>query len=76
MVVGCESEPHSSVTIGKNNDIKVDTLFTVDGCTAYRFFDGGNGPIYFTKCVNSVQSATQWTEQAGKASRQVSVETN
>lgn len=42
-------------------DFEVDTLFTKDGCTVYRFMDGGS-PRYFTNCKGS----TSWRETCGK----------
>lgn len=42
-------------------DATVEKLFTVDGCTVYRFIDSGSRR-YFTNCKGS----TQWTEGCGK----------
>lgn len=66
----CLADAHKSIQIGKNDDIQVDTLFTVDGCTVYRFNDGGTK--YFTRCENSVKSTTLFRE--GKHDAQI--ETN
>ena len=45
-------------------------LFTVDGCTVYRFYDNGYSR-YFTNCSGS----TQWSESSGKnSSRLVTVD--
>jgi hypothetical protein len=43
-----------------NAEYKVDTLFSKDGCTVYRFHDGGYR--YFTNCVGS----TEWRVSCGK----------
>lgn len=50
-------------------DATVERLFTVDGCTVYRFIDSGN-KRYFTNCKGS----TQWSENCGKnCSRDVGI---
>lgn len=46
-----------------NPEIQVDTLFIKDGCTVYRFRDGGYAR-YFTKCGGHTQ--TNWQESCGK----------
>ena len=58
-LTGCEREPESTVTAGR--DIKVSKLFTVDGCSVYRFGDSGRS-VYFTNCSGS----TQYTVNCGK----------
>jgi hypothetical protein len=35
-----------------NPNVKVEKLFTHDGCTVYRFYDGGRDH-YFSKCENA-----------------------
>lgn len=50
-------------------DATVEKLFTVDGCTVYRFYDSGY-KRYFTNCKGSVE----WRENCGKnCSRSVEV---
>lgn len=49
LLTGCEKEPESTVVVGVEQDFKVGRLFTVDGCTAYRFYDNGQA-IYYTNC--------------------------
>lgn len=44
-------------------EFKVDRLFTIDGCTVYRFSDAGY-LRYFTNCKGNVSS--QYTMQSGK----------
>jgi hypothetical protein len=45
-LVACSKPPESSVTKGQ---FKVETLFTNEGCTVYRFEDGGHD-VYYTNC--------------------------
>lgn len=52
-------QPESTTAAGI--EFKVDKLFTHDGCTVYRFVDGGNYR-YFTNC----QGSTNWIENCGK----------
>lgn len=59
MLTACKGEPEATQKAGV--DFKVETLFTVDGCTIYRFADGGYK--YFTNCKGS----TSWQESCGKA---------
>jgi hypothetical protein len=67
-LISCSAkQPESTTAAGV--DFKVDKLFTHDGCTVYRFVDGGNYR-YFTNC----QGSTNWTENCGKnCSRNMSV---
>lgn len=58
-LIGCQKQAESTTAAGV--EFQVDKLFTVDGCTVYRFNDGGN-PRYFTNCSGS----TQWKESCGK----------
>lgn len=68
-LTGCEKEPVSTVYAG--NGAQVGKLFTVDGCSVYRFSDGGNN-VYFTNC----SGGTQWTQNCGKnCTRKVNVPT-
>lgn len=77
---GCAAEPVA--TRGTDNtEVSVDTLFTHEGCTVYRFEDSGR-QHYFVKCAPPVQPATAITTQteyqpAGKTttSRPENVET-
>lgn len=61
LLAGCHKAPEASQQV--NKEFQVDTLFTKDGCTVYRFEDGGSAR-YFTNCRGSVA----WEEgrQAGK----------
>lgn len=56
---GCERPP-PEVTRSAGNGYQVARLFTVDGCSVYRFRDGSDR--YFTNCSGS----TGWTETCGK----------
>lgn len=55
---GCEKQAEMSQPAGVG--FQVDKLFTVDGCTVYRFYDTGRR--YFTDCKGS----TEWQESCGK----------
>ncbi|QNJ57392.1 DUF4884 domain-containing protein [Pseudomonas phage Dolphis] len=59
LLAGCQKQAESTTQVG--HEFKVDTLFTVDGCTVYRFVDGVR-PRYFTNCRGS----TEWSESCGK----------
>lgn len=60
-LTGCEKMAETSTQAGV--EFKVDRLFTTDGCTVYRFADGGRSR-YFTNCHGS----TEWQERTGKNS--------
>lgn len=60
-LAGCGKQAESSTAAGV--EFRVDKLFTVDGCTVYRFSDAGHYR-YFTNCSGS----TAWDERHGKAS--------
>lgn len=49
MLTGCEKAAEAEIVTGAENDFRVSRLFTVDGCTAYRFYDNGRA-IYYTNC--------------------------
>jgi len=67
MISGCEKAPESVTHAG--GDFQVGRLFTVDGCSVYRFDDAGRA-VYFTNCNGS----TQFTQKcSSKCSRQVDV---
>ena len=64
---GCSKPAETSTAVGV--EFTVDKLFTHEGCTVYRFYDGGTR--YFTNC----QGSTSWTEQCGKGcTRQVGID--
>jgi hypothetical protein len=64
-LAGCgEKKPAAETSQTNNAAIQVDTLFKKDGCTVYRFEDGGR-PRYFVRCDNG-QTRTEWTESCGK----------
>ncbi len=68
LVASCGGKPEESRAVGV--DFQVDKLFTVDGCTVYRFTDGGYYR-YFTNCAGSVS----WRESCGKhCTREVAVD--
>lgn len=68
LLAGCyEKIPAQEVSVVQGG-YHVDKLFTVDGCTVYRFQDNSYNR-YFTNCSGS----TQWHESAGKTTRPMSV---
>lgn len=68
LLAGCGKDPETTQQV--NAQFKVDTLFTKDGCTVYRFHDYGDAR-YFTNC----RGAVAWREGCGKnCTRDVSVD--
>lgn len=68
LLAGCSKPAETSTAVGK--EFVVDKLFTHEGCTVYRFSDGGNSR-YFTNC----QGSTSWIEQCGKGcTRQMGID--
>lgn len=59
VLAGCTKQAAESSAVGKQ--FVVDKLFTHEGCTVYRFQDGGYYR-YYTNCSGS----TNWTENCGK----------
>lgn len=58
-LAGCVKPAETSTAV--NQEFVVEKLFTHEGCTVYRFMDGG-ASRYFTNCHGS----TQWKESCGK----------
>jgi hypothetical protein len=58
-LAGCSKRAEISTSVGA--DFVVDRLFTHEGCTVYRFSDGGYSR-YFTNCSGSAS----WRESCGK----------
>lgn len=68
VLAGCSKPAETSTTVGV--EFTVDKLFTHEGCTVYRFTDGGNAR-YYTNC----QGSTSWQESCGKScTRQVGID--
>ena len=61
-LTGCYKSPESSTRV--REDFTVERLFEHDGCTVYRFTDGGTAR-YFTRC-DGFQTSTSWKEICGK----------
>lgn len=59
LLTGCFKPAETSTSAGR--EFVVDKLFTHEGCTVYRFYDGGNSR-YYTNC----QGSTTWREGCGK----------
>lgn len=53
VAAGCTNPAEESRSAGR--EFVVDKLFTVEGCTVYRFLDGGR-LVYFTNCSGSTRS--------------------
>ena len=70
LLLGCNKPPETTTTLNKN--FKVDTLFTYEGCTVYRFWDGGSR--YYVNCNES--SSTNWTVNTGKSTYNNLITTN
>lgn len=60
-MAGCAGQAQTTKRVG---DFDVERLFEVDGCTVYRFSDGGNYR-YFTRC-DGRSSGVTWTKSCGK----------
>ena len=68
LLAGCSKPAETSTSVGVK--FVVDKLFTHEGCTVYRFEDGGS-KRYFTNCNGS----TSWQENCGKnCTRQVGID--
>lgn len=65
-LVGCE-RTNTAIQRDSTNNVayQVDTLFTKDGCTVYRFLDE-HRYRYFVRCDDG-QTRTEWTENCGKS---------
>ena len=64
MVAGCD-KPAESVA-HKGAGFAVERLFTHEGCTVFRFKDGGYNR-YFARCDGiAAQSTTTWQESCGR----------
>ena len=64
MVAGCNKPAESVVRTGV--EFTVERLFTHEGCTVFRFGDGGSSR-YFTRCDGiAAQSTTTWQESCGR----------
>ena len=73
LLTGCNKTPISTLET-PNPNVKVDILTTVDGCTIYRFRDGGNDN-YFVKCTSGSTQAI-YTVPCGKScTEQVAITT-
>lgn len=64
IISGCQ-KPAAERAQTNNTAFQVDTLFTKDGCTVYRFEDAGRSR-YFVRCSVG-NTRTEWTESCGKS---------
>ena len=63
LLVACE-KPAESAVDSSNGNIPVEKLFSVDGCTVYRFQDGGYNR-YFSSC-KAGHSEMTYQQNCGK----------
>ena len=63
LLVAC-TEPAESTVASSNGNIPVEKLFNVDGCTVYRFQDGGYNR-YFSSCKTG-RSEVTYQQNCGK----------
>lgn len=64
LLAGCGKEPER-VERSTNPAIQVETLFRHDGCTMYRFEDGGR-KHYFSRCGAVAETIGTHSELCGK----------
>lgn len=72
LLVGCGKEANVSERTN-NSQIVVDTLFTHDGCTVYRFHDVRT--VYYAKCTGGNANVT-YSTTSGKTSTTHNVSTS
>lgn len=72
LATGCAKNAERTDTKGVGG-FRVETLFTHDGCTVYRFEDMRTR--YYAKCVNA-DATTMTTQPAGKSSFQENIPTS
>lgn len=73
LVTSCQRQAETSSQTS-NPEVKVETLFRHDGCTVYRFRDGGNDH-YYVRCSDGyVRADTSISESCGKACTRTRVE--
>lgn len=63
VIAACAKAPTGGTV--QHGDFNVSKLFTVDGCTVYRFYDSGDFK-YFTKCERAESSSISGEEYCGK----------
>lgn len=62
-LAACLKDPVAT-TPTDNPKVPVETMFTHDGCTVYRFTDARS--IYWVKCVGATSAAVMPQESCGK----------
>ncbi len=68
-LTSCDNQPAQEIHQTSNPAFQVEVLFEKDGCTMYRFNDGGH-KVYWCDCNGSVQYET-----GGKHSQHIEAET-
>ena len=66
VLAGCVNEPVAT-SPSNNPDMHVDTLFSHDGCTVYRFHDITYH--YYVRCQDARTAQTSSTRSCGKSCR-------
>ncbi len=66
VVVGCSSKPAETTQHILGKEFTVEKLFTRDGCTVYRFMDGGI-IVIIHGCFGADHVSTQSTSSCGKS---------
>ncbi len=64
LATGCDKDT-IAITQSTNSKVPVGKLFELDGCTVYRFADGGRNH-YYTVCGNAVTTSEARLESCGK----------
>jgi hypothetical protein len=63
-MAGC-NQPAEIVSSSTNPKVPVETLFSHEGCTVYRFYDGGRNH-YFARCPGVTETVGQYSQTCGK----------
>lgn len=74
LLVAC-TEPAESTVASSNGNIPVEKLFNVDGCTVYRFQDGGYNR-YFSNCKSGSSEVTYQQNCGKNCSRPETISSN
>ena len=74
LLVAC-TEPAESTVASSNGNIPVEKLFNVDGCTVYRFQDGGYNR-YFSNCKSGHSEVTYQRNCGKNCSRPEAISSN
>lgn len=73
LILGACDQPALETRETENPSVPVEVLFRQDGCTVYRFEDGGS-KHYFARCAAS-HAETMYRVPSGKTSRPENIST-